>query len=245
MKQLIGVLFLFLSITVSAEDTQYVLVGDMYVPAESIVTDDFVTRGLKQKSVNLWDQGIIRYRFASNISSAHRNLFLQSCYEMGEFADIQCLPKRSSDSHYIYVTHTNKNICGSSHLGRRGGKQDLKIKCWRRRTIQHELMHAFGISHEQNRPDRDEFITLLWQNVQPSVRFNYSKVSIGGASHYLNYYDFDSIMHYGSHSGAVAGKVAFYRTDYGPQNGIMYQRDEMSFGDHYILYALYGGQRPQ
>ena len=31
----------------------------------------------------------------------------------------------------------------------------------------HEIMHAVGFYHEHNRPDRDNFVTVIWDNIEP------------------------------------------------------------------------------
>lgn len=34
-------------------------------------------------------------------------------------------------------------------------------------AIQHELFHVLGLFHEQCRPDRDDFIKVMWENIDP------------------------------------------------------------------------------
>jgi len=58
-------------------------------------------------------------------------------------------------------------------------------------TIAHELMHALGFAHEQQRPDRDQWVHVCF-NLDP---FNYGLV--GPAPYALTSpYDYASIMHY-------------------------------------------------
>ena len=39
--------------------------------------------------------------------------------------------------------------------------------CLRQDIIMHEFMHALGLWHEQSRPDRDQFVRILWENIIP------------------------------------------------------------------------------
>ena len=38
--------------------------------------------------------------------------------------------------------------------------------CWYRGTVLHHLMHTLGFGHENNRPDRDSFVKILWDNIR-------------------------------------------------------------------------------
>ncbi len=223
----------------------YVLVGDMILPEENILNDNGSTiKGFKEKRVELWPDGILPIKFSKDLTPQQEQMVVDACVEMGEFADIQCVEKNSSHKDYVFLKSVDSRSCGSSLLGREGGRQTLSIRCWRKRTIQHELMHAFGVSHHHNRPDRDNHVVILWNNLKFLSRFSYVKVSNSATSHMLSYYDYESIMHYDSRSGSSNGQVVMYKKGFTPKTGYIRQTDVMSIGDHFFLYSLYGGENP-
>ena len=68
-------------------------------------------------------------------------------------------------------------------------------------TVEHEFLHALGVHHEQNRPDRDQYVDILWDNMNPKWKSQFSRRD---SSEVLGYgpYDYGSVMHYGA--GAFA-----------------------------------------
>ena len=72
-------------------------------------------------------------------------------------------------------------------------KMDQRGFCRGIRLIIHELFHALGFSHMQKRPDRDEYIKVNWENVEPGSYNQFKKTD--GANFGLPY-DCSSVMHY-------------------------------------------------
>ena len=55
-------------------------------------------------------------------------------------------------------------------IGRRSGKQQISIGsgCEHKGHVLHELMHTVGFMHEQSRKDRDRYVEVSWENIEPS-----------------------------------------------------------------------------
>ena len=68
-------------------------------------------------------------------------------------------------------------------------------------TIEHEFLHALGVHHEQTRPDRDQFVDIFWNNIDPKQKSNFEKrsssVSLGFP------YDYGSVMHYTTYAFSI------------------------------------------
>ncbi len=69
-------------------------------------------------------------------------------------------------------------------------------KCSNIRSIQHEMLHALGFAHEQSRPDRDEYVKILWQNVIEGREKEFDLDDVEMVDSLGTDYDLDSIMHY-------------------------------------------------
>jgi astacin len=82
-----------------------------------------------------------------------------------------------------------------SYVGMQGGKQQIGLAdgCSTGNTI-HEIGHAIGLWHEQSRIDRDDYVTILYENIIPSTIFNFDKHISDGMD--IGDYDYASIMHY-------------------------------------------------
>lgn len=54
--------------------------------------------------------------------------------------------------------------------------------------------------------DRDEFVTINWDNIMPFEKHNFQKFESASVAHFGTDYDFDSIMHYPKDAFSKNGK---------------------------------------
>ena len=109
-----------------------------------------------------------------------------------------------------YITITSGSGCWS-YIGQvtyyfSGSAQELNLQpndsfgygCVHPGTIQHEMMHALGFFHEQSRPDRDDYVTINFDNIRNGTEGNFEKsTNVNSRS---SPYDYGSVMHYGEYS---------------------------------------------
>jgi hypothetical protein len=99
----------------------------------------------------------------------------------------------------------------------------------------HEIGHAVGLFHEQTRHDRDNYVKILFENVEPEDRFNFEKHSLVVGTD-TGPYDFNSIMHYGPKAFSANGKDTIVAVD---GRTFREQRDGLSEGDLAGVRAMY------
>ncbi len=76
------------------------------------------------------------------------------------------------------------------------GRQKVYLtnKCLKQRgTVIHEVLHVIGLYHEHQRMDRDQYINIIWDNVNPQFKPQFIKLDFDT---YGVAYDFSSIMQY-------------------------------------------------
>ncbi|XP_073514935.1 embryonic protein UVS.2-like [Phyllobates terribilis] len=114
-----------------------------------------------------------------------------------EFSTVCCVRfiDRTSETSYINITNTPG--CWS-YIGRNGYAQPVSLqstKCLGYGVIQHEVMHALSFNHEHTRPDRDNYVDIMWQYISQVNQGDFQKDN----GDTLNMaYNYNSIMHYGS-----------------------------------------------
>ena len=68
------------------------------------------------------------------------------------------------------------------------GAQELSLAmpgCGGTDMIKHEFLHAIGFIHEHQRPDRDRYLKILWENMTPGRKKIYTNGSIVSSKWYF------------------------------------------------------------
>ncbi|CAF3376573.1 unnamed protein product [Rotaria sp. Silwood1] len=144
---------------------------------------------------------------------------------------IRFRPKTADDKYFISI----KNGSGcSSYIGRiseGGQKVTLQMKSYcvdREATVMHEFIHALGFWHEQSRPDRDNYVTIDFNNVQPGKEHNFNKYSFEITDTLNLPYDYNSVMHYSKTAFSMNGLPTIITKD---PNVWIGQRNSLSATD--------------
>ncbi|XP_077148300.1 astacin-like metalloendopeptidase [Ranitomeya variabilis] len=112
-----------------------------------------------------------------------------------EFEAMTCVQFVNRISEADYLSIQPGTGCWS-YIGRILGKQTVSLaspSCMVYGVIQHEAMHNIGFFHEHTRMDRDDYIDILWQNMDQD---NWDNFEINDGSTFNLPYDYTSVMHY-------------------------------------------------
>ncbi|XP_035991806.1 high choriolytic enzyme 2 isoform X3 [Fundulus heteroclitus] len=145
----------------------------------------------------------VPYNISTAYSEEERNRIIDALKSFNESTCIRFVPRKSS--HRDYIHFFSGEGCWS-YLGRQKGGQKISLKrkgCFRFGTIQHEILHALGFNHEQSRSDRDEYVWILFKNIEEGKEGNFKKKKTNNLG---TPYDFNSVMEYPNKAFSKNGK---------------------------------------
>lgn len=123
-----------------------------------------------------WPSGTVPYIFHSNYTADER-MRVEAAMKL--FTELTCtkfIPK--TDAHVEHIRFVKAEGCGSNIGCRRGQREPLDVSynahCLTLNgAMQHEMLHVLGLLHEQCRPDRDDYVTVVWENIEPRECFDW------------------------------------------------------------------------
>lgn len=181
----------------------------------------------------LWPNKRVVYRIASDLPDQLR--VRDAVAHWQEHVTLEFVERTAGNQHLFpnFVTFRTGTGC-SSAVGCQRGEQFIKLSaaCSTGNVI-HEIGHAVGLFHEQSREDRDLHVDVIFDNIEPLYRHNFTQKIKEGQD--IGVYDFASIMHYPADAFSRNGNPTI-RSKSGKTFG---QRERLSAGDIATVEALY------
>lgn len=178
-----------------------------------------------------WPDGVVPVEIDPNLPAKHRvTQAIDHWVEKTSFT----FPTHTTQDSWVFFTDTDGKC--NSQVGMVGGRQLINLgpDCQRGEAI-HEIGHAIGLWHEQSRRDRDLFVRIIWENIDPEARHNFEQQISDADS--IGPYDYDSIMHYGRKFFSINGGDTIVPT-LNP-NARIGQTDGLSQGDVSAANAMF------
>ncbi|XP_053305216.1 embryonic protein UVS.2-like [Spea bombifrons] len=136
----------------------------------------------------------VPYTLSSKYSDSEKKIILGA---MLEFETLTCVKFVARTDQRNYIAIKPDDGCRSA-IGMVGGEQEISLHrsgCLKKGITQHELNHALGFYHEQARTDRDEYVTIVTENINPDDLKHFDIVPTKNLG---MKYDYESVMHYSS-----------------------------------------------
>jgi len=212
---------------------QYIIEGDIVIYDENFSLEPYSqntvsTRAVMKNSTNRWDYGRIYYEFETD----HQTVKSQISIAMNtikdqtniKFVELKTPQAKAYKKTKVVIFDSNEN---SSKLGMIKWNPESKdrpgqpLNLQRTATVNasvaiHELCHAIGLEHEQNRPGRDKYVDIFWHHIRVERNekgelrdYKDQFIEIGEArfEEPKNGLDYNSIMIYDSYAFSIDNRL--------------------------------------
>ncbi|KAG8193977.1 hypothetical protein JTE90_013672 [Oedothorax gibbosus] len=158
-------------------------------------------RNAYRNESRLWPKAVVPYTIDEAYSVREKAIIQKAMKDIQTSSCIR-FKKLSSEKAFVEIVRGKGCRAVVGYIGRRQ-KLTLGNGCiWVARVL-HELLHVLGFFHEHTRPDRDEFVTIMEDNIKTASLNNFRKMSDTKVTTFGLPYDYRSVLHYHDREFAI------------------------------------------
>ena len=191
-----------------------------------------------ENPINKWQDGIIPFYLTGEFSNDEVDAINEAMDQWEENCGVwfQMVTPRSYAYEIIKTEQSNtwassigeNNVYNHMYFGSGSGAMG---------HVLHELGHCLGLLHEHQRPDRDEYVMIVWDKIYSEYAHNFEKDDNPLIREEDFEYDYSSIMHYHSTGFSIDGSETII-----PLDGTPIERtEELTDQDILKCREIYGG----
>ena len=162
-----------------------------------LVTFIATSEGVAINEDGIWPNHTIYYEYDSSVPFQLRYILQQAMRVWEVDTCLKFNPKTETTADYVtFHSNPERHNCSYDSVGRKRGQQVviLGTSCHDSELL-HTFGHIIGLFHEQSRPDRDEYVTILTENIRDGEAQRFTKVANLSMGYQGESYDYSSIMH--------------------------------------------------
>ncbi len=148
--------------------------GDTLLGKPAVPMEEGAVGIHEPEMMRLWPQSALSYYIRPEVK--HPEVIRQALEHLEKNSPLRFGPVQVQNEDSL-VFEPGQELC-ASYMGRVGGPQPILVaeRCtWN--EIVHEILHALGFPHEQSRADRDRYVEILSNNIDPRFLMQFERVT--------------------------------------------------------------------
>ena len=200
---------------------------------------EYLEKGVFKNS-DFWPNATIPYQIdpTSNFNATATANIISAIATINASTNLNIV-LRTTETTFVNIDDSDNTGCYVLGLGMHSTGallMNLGTGCTSTGTIIHEFVHLAGFAHEQNRSDRNNFVTIVWANIQTTPVNQAPQFTIADVNTHtdIGAYDYASVMHYSATAFSSNGQATIVTP-----NGQAIGSNTLSAGDIAGINALY------
>merc|ERR1711973_762283 len=213
------------------------------LPEVSTDEMNFETAGRRDERYR-WPESTLKYDLSQVVDPENKTLIINTLNQLQNKFD-GCIKFREASTGNRVVVVDGDGCYSSVGFNKYFERQNLSLsprECMYPAVIEHEFMHAIGVQHTHSRPDRDNYVTIIKENIQANATHNFTdnfeKLDKEEYNTFGLPYDYLSVMHY-SDSLFSNGKGKTILTHDSSMQDVIGRAQGVSEGDIELVKRMY------